>query len=196
MKKSLNSITFKTLKNTLIEIELEEGIYPLKKIKELLKEQYGFDSNKIKISVNRNDKNILNDNVQINVNQYKNFEPYYIRNFKYIPIKIYEDEKENESDSSDSSNKENQNNNNENNNNNNINNDNNNNNNNNNNKYNNNNNKNTNKKPSDFEMSEEFKKKIEEIVDFLGCSKEKAFKALKESKGDIDIAVNILLNEI
>ena len=268
MKRYLVTIIFRTIKNTKINIDLEETTYTIKKIKELIEEQYGFDSKKLKISYNKYDTNCLDDNDKINVREYKKKNTYYIRNYKYIPIKIYDDEKdddddidfdinkfvkvvENKSDKSDSSasvsnpniqgiynsheekkedekideynfpigpgkkikkddikNK---------------------------NIQNDNNNPKTDginvnskikkgegnhaptmksgvvggeikpeptkepEKKTSFDkskISEEYKKKIEELIDFLGCSEDKALKALKESNGDINVASNILLNDM
>jgi hypothetical protein len=100
MKKGgLKTIIFRTIKNTKIEIDLEDRNYTIKEIKNLIKDQYGFDSNKLKISNNKYDKNCLDDNDKINATQYiKNKNTYYIRNYKYIPIKIYDDEKDDSDD--------------------------------------------------------------------------------------------------
>jgi len=100
----MKSIKFKTIKNTKVEINLVPNKeYKVKDMKKLIDDQYGWDQNKIKIYSDKNDLNsLLND--EESLTQYikqnnKNDLYYYLKNYKYIPIYIDEEKKNNDNNS-------------------------------------------------------------------------------------------------
>ena len=67
-------------------------------MKKLINDQYGWDKNKIKIYKDKNDLNsLLNDEESLDdyIKQKKNNNFYYLKNYRYIPITIYEEDKNN-----------------------------------------------------------------------------------------------------
>jgi len=100
----MKTITFKTIKNTKVEISIEPNKkYKVKDMKKLINDQYGWDKNKIKIYKDKNDLNsLLNDEEPldnyIKTNKTNN-SFYYLKNYRYIPISIYEEDKNNNNNS-------------------------------------------------------------------------------------------------
>ena len=100
----MKTITFKTIKNTKVEISIEPNKkYKVKDMKKLINDQYGWDKNKIKIYKDKNDLNsLLNDEEPldnyIKTNKTNN-SFYYLKNYRYIPITIYEEDKNNNNNS-------------------------------------------------------------------------------------------------
>ena len=235
----MKKIKFKTIKNSNIEIFCESNKnYSIKDIKKLIETQYGWDHKKLKIYKDKYDINsLLNDDYPFPLDLYlkknsSNF--YYLKNYRYIPINIYEEKKDDDSSiefdfdkfcsNESSSNKTKNNDNNPNSKNNTNINDNNikinkTNNENNNNKKNESKNKTDNnnninfqkgkseiiqnsksippkiKKTSSEEIfTENENQKIEELIDFTGCTRDKAIKALKMTKWDLNEAGNIIFD--
>ena len=98
----MNKIKFKTIKNSTIEIYYEKNKnYSIKDIKKLIENQYGWDSKKLKIYKDKYDINsLLNDDYPFPLELYSkknssNF--YYLKNYRYIPINIYEEKKDDDS---------------------------------------------------------------------------------------------------
>ena len=94
----MKQIIFKTIKNSNIEILYETNrIYTIKDIKKVIENQYGWDHKKLKIYKDKYDINsLLNDDEPLDQylrNNNKNNNYYYLKNYKYIPISIYEEKK-------------------------------------------------------------------------------------------------------
>ena len=94
----MKKIIFKTIKNSNIEILYETNrIYTIKDIKKVIENQYGWDHKKLKIYKDKYDINsLLNDDEPLDQylrNNNKNNIYYYLKNYKYIPISIYEEKK-------------------------------------------------------------------------------------------------------
>ena len=94
----MKKIIFKTIKNSNIEILYETNrIYTIKDIKKVIENQYGWDHKKLKIYKDKYDINsLLNDDEPLDQylrNNNKNNNYYYLKNYKYIPISIYEEKK-------------------------------------------------------------------------------------------------------
>ena len=94
----MKKILFKTIKNSNIEILYETNrIYTIKDIKKVIENQYGWDHKKLKIYKDKYDINsLLNDDEPLDQylrNSNKNNTYYYLKNYKYIPISIYEEKK-------------------------------------------------------------------------------------------------------
>lgn len=94
----MKKIKFKTIKNSNIEIYCESNKnYSIKDIKKLIETQYGWDHKKLKIYKDKYDINsLLNDDYPFPLDLYlkknsSNF--YYLKNYRYIPINIYEEKK-------------------------------------------------------------------------------------------------------
>ena len=98
----MKKIKFKTIKNSNIEIFCESNKnYSIKDIKKLIEDQYGWDHKKLKIYKDKYDINsLLNDDYPFPLDLYlkknsSNF--YYLKNYRYIPINIYEEKKDDDS---------------------------------------------------------------------------------------------------
>ena len=98
----MKKIKFKTIKNSNIEIFCESNKnYSIKDIKKLIETQYGWDHKKLKIYKDKYDINsLLNDDYPFPLDLYlkknsSNF--YYLKNYRYIPINIYEEKKDDDS---------------------------------------------------------------------------------------------------
>ena len=98
----MKKIKFKTIKNSNIEIYCESNKnYSIKDIKKLIETQYGWDHKKLKIYKDKYDINsLLNDDYPFPLDLYSkknssNF--YYLKNYRYIPINIYEEKKDDDS---------------------------------------------------------------------------------------------------
>jgi hypothetical protein len=98
----MKKIKFKTIKNSNIEIFCESNKnYSIKDIKKLIEPQYGWDHKKLKIYKDKYDINsLLNDDYPFPLDLYlkknsSNF--YYLKNYRYIPINIYEEKKDDDS---------------------------------------------------------------------------------------------------
>ena len=94
----MKKIKFKTIKNSNIEILYETNrIYTIKDIKKVIENQYGWDHKKLKIYKDKyNINSLLNDDEPLDQNlgnKNKNNTYYYLKNYKYIPISIYEEKK-------------------------------------------------------------------------------------------------------
>ena len=94
----MKKILFKTIKNSNIEILFETNrTYTIKDIKKVIENQYGWDHKKLKIYKDKYDINsLLNDDEPLDQylrNNNKNNNYYYLKNYKYIPISIYEEKK-------------------------------------------------------------------------------------------------------
>ena len=101
----MKKIKFKTIKNSNIEIFCESNKnYSIKDIKKLIENQYGWDHKKLKIYKDKYDINsLLNDDYPFPLDLYeKNVKKnssniYYLKNYRYIPINIYEEKKDDDS---------------------------------------------------------------------------------------------------
>ena len=101
----MKKIKFKTIKNSNIEIFCESNKnYSIKDIKKLIEDQYGWDHKKLKIYKDKYDINsLLNDDYSFPLDLYeKNVKKnssniYYLKNYRYIPINIYEEKKDDDS---------------------------------------------------------------------------------------------------
>ena len=98
----MKKIKFKTIKNSNIEIFCESNKnYSIKDIKKLIENQYGWDHKKLKIYKDKYDINsLLNDDYPFPLELYSkknssNF--YYLKNYRYKPINIYEEKKDDDS---------------------------------------------------------------------------------------------------